>query len=292
MRINLTLGLKTWLLLLAMAVVLAGCSRINLAYRNLDLLVAWSLDDYLDLNRQQQARLRERLREHLAWHCRTQLPDDLDALQRVRQQIRQGELDERAIRSHYEDIRQAIQSVAVEITPTTVQLLRELDERQVSQLAEALARDHQEHLEKYLAAPLPQQIRERAERMGERVEQWLGKLDAAQRQRILVWAHTLGEQNRLWLENRRHWQLALLETLSDRHEGEFEQHIVRLLQERESMDTDAYRAALAHSENATIALISDLYALSDAQQRLHLDSRLQRLGNDLGSLDCLPAPQA
>src|SRR5690606_39339848 len=53
--------------------------------------------------------------EHLAWHCRTQLPDDLDALQRVRQQIRQGELDERAIRSHYEDIRQAIQSVAVEI---------------------------------------------------------------------------------------------------------------------------------------------------------------------------------
>src|SRR5690606_38752660 len=203
MRINLTLGLQTGLLLLAMAVVLAGCSRINLAYRNLDLLVAWSLDDYLDLNRQQQARLRERLREHLAWHCRTQLPDDLDALQRVRQQIRQGELDERAIRSHYEDIRQAIQSVAVEITPTTVQLLRELDERQVSQLAEALARDHQEHLEKYLAAPLPQQIRERDERKGVRVDQWLGKLDDAQRQRILGWDTSHGYIERICLGVRR-----------------------------------------------------------------------------------------
>src|SRR5690606_36685338 len=140
--------------------------------------------------------------------------------------------------------------------------------------------------------PLPQQIRERAERMGERVEQWLGKLDAAQRQRILVWAHTLGEQNRLWLENRRHWQLALLETLSDRHEGEFEQHMVRLLQERESRATDAYRAALAPSESGTSALISGRYAPSEAQRRLHLESRVQRRGKDLGSLDCLPAAQA
>lgn len=284
--------LKTLLLLLVLALVVAGCSRINLAYRNLDLLVAWSLNDYLDLNRNQQARLREQLRDHLAWHCRTQLPDDLDALQRVRQQIRQGELDERAIRSHYLDIRQAIKSVAVEITPTTVQLLRELDDRQVSQLAEALARDHQEHQETYLAAPLPQQVRERAERMGKRTERWTGKLNAAQQQRILAWAHALGGQNRLWLENRRHWQTALLEALTERHGPDFEQRIAYLLQERESMETDAYRAALAHNEDATIALISDLYALSDAKQRRHLDNRLQRLGRDLSSLDCLSEPEA
>lgn len=292
MRSNPTPVFKILLLLLAMAVALAGCSRINLAYRNLDLLVSWSMNDYLDMNRNQQSRLREQLREHLAWHCRTQLPNDLDALQRLRQQVRQGELDERAVRSHYQDIRQAIGSVAVEVTPTTVQLLRALDDRQVLQLAEALAQDHQEHQEKYLAAPMPQQIRERAERMGKRVKRWSGKLDAAQQQRILVWAHALGGQNRLWLENRRHWQTALLETLSERHEADFEQRIAHLLQERDSMGTDAYRAALAHNEDATIALISDLYALADTQQRRHLDNRLQRLGNDLGSLDCLPEPQA
>ncbi len=288
MRIRPTPGSKALLLLLAMVVTLVGCSRINLAYRNLDLLVSWSLDDYLDMNRNQQSRLREQLREHIAWHCRTQLPDDLDALQRMQRQIRQGELDERAIRSHYQDIRQAIQSVAVEITPTTVQLLRELDDRQVNQLAKALAENHQEHQEKYLAAPLPQQIRERAERMGKRIEQWTGKLDTAQHQRILAWAHTLDEQNRLWLENRQRWQAALLETLAERHEAGFEQRIARLLQERESMGTDAYRATLARNESATISLISDLYALSDTEQRRHLDKRLQRLRQDLGSLDCLP----
>lgn len=288
MRIRLTPGSRALLLLLAMAVALVGCSRINLAYRNLDLLVSWSLDDYLDMNRNQQTRLREQLREHIAWHCRTQLPDDLNALQRMRQQIRQGELDERAIRSHYQDIRQAIQSVAVEITPTTVQLLRELDDRQVSQLAEALAQNHQEHQEKYLAAPLSQQIRERAERMGKRIEQWTGTLDAAQQQRILAWAHALGGQNRLWLDNRQRWQAALIAALAERHQAGFEQRIARLLQERESMGTDDYRTTLARNEAATISLVSDLYALSDAEQRRHLDNRLQRLRQDLGSLDCLP----
>ena len=288
MRIRLTPGARALLLLLAMAVTLAGCSRINLAYRNLDLLVAWSLDDYLDMNRNQQARLREQLREHLAWHCRTQLPDDLLALQRLRRQIERGELDAHAIRSHYQDIRQAIAAVAVEVTPTTVQLLRELDDRQVSQLAEALARDHQEHADQYLAAPLPQQIRERAERMSTRIEHWTGTLNAAQQQRILAWAHALGGQNRLWLENRQRWQASLLDALAERQAAEFEQRIARLLQQREAMGTADYRTALACNEAATIALIGDLYALSDAQQRRHLDKRLQRLGQDLGSLDCLP----
>ena len=288
MRINRTSGLKTLLSLLAIAVLLVGCSRINLAYRNLDLLASWTLNDHLELNRSQQSRLREQLREHLAWHCRTQLPHDLDTLERMRQQIRQGQFDEQAIGGHYGHIRQALHAVAVEITPTAVQLLRELDDRQVSQFAEALARDHREQQDTYLAAPLPQQIRERAERMGKRVKQWTGSLNAAQQQRILAWAQALDGQNRLWLQNRRQWQTTLLQALDERHGAAFEQRIITLLQERETIGTDAYRAALARNERATITLLSDLYALADQQQRRQLDDRLGRLSEDLASLDCLP----
>jgi len=124
--------------------------------------------------------------------------------------------------------------------------------------------------------------------MGKRIEQWTGTLDAAQQQRILAWAHALGGQNRLWLDNRQRWQAALIAALAERHQAGFEQRIARLLQERESMGTDDYRTTLARNEAATISLVSDLYALSDAEQRRHLDNRLQRLRQDLGSLDCLP----
>ncbi|HAQ86012.1 MAG TPA: hypothetical protein DCR78_06185, partial [Pseudomonas sp.] len=96
MQISQALVRQTILILLACAVVLTGCSRMNLAYRNLDLLIPWSLNDYLDMNRDQQTRFREQLREHISWHCRTQLPGYLDLIEQLQAQVRQGSLDEPA----------------------------------------------------------------------------------------------------------------------------------------------------------------------------------------------------
>ncbi|MFL9815205.1 hypothetical protein D7241_18325 [Stutzerimonas sp. VN223-3] len=289
MQIRQALGCKALLLLMVVTAVLAGCSRINLAYRNLNLLIPWSLNDYLDMNRDQQNRFRERLREHLSWHCRTQLPSYLDAIERMQLQVRLGQLDEAALRAHAQDAKQAIQAIAIEITPTTAQLLSDLDDKQVRELNESLDDDRREREEKYLEPPLAQQIRERSERMQERVEHWMGSTSAAQRQRIFEWSHTLGEQNRLWLGNRVHWQQALSDALTKRHEAGFEERIARLLQDRESFWTDEYRAAFTSTEQATIELIGDLYAMSDAGQRRHIDEQLEEMRKDLGSLDCLPA---
>lgn len=54
--------------------LLTACSRLDLAYRNLDRLLTWRIDSYLDLNDEQKAWLEPRLDQHLAWHCSTQLP--------------------------------------------------------------------------------------------------------------------------------------------------------------------------------------------------------------------------
>lgn len=278
---------KTLLILLAFTLVTAGCSRMNLAYRNLDLLIPWSLNDYLDMNRDQQQRFRAQLREHLGWHCRTQLPEYLDSVELLQGQVRQGEIDGPVLHAHYRDARQAIQTIAVEITPTTTQLLRDLDDEQVRELGEALEKDRRERDEKYLQPPLAEQIRERSERMRERVDQWLGSTSAAQRQRILEWAHALGDQNRLWLGNRVQWQQALIAALDQRQEPEFAQRIETLLQDREALWSADYRAAFARAEQVTIDLISDVYALSDPAQRRHLDEQLEDLRKDLSSLDCL-----
>lgn len=287
MQIRPTLGCKTFTLLVALLIVLSGCSRMNLAYRNLDMLVTWSLNDYLDMSNDQQSRFREQLREHLGWHCRTQLPDYLDALERMQLQVRQGQLDSTALQAHYQKAKQAIHVIAVEVTPTTTQLLRDLDDAQVREFGEALAKDQREREEKYLQPPLPQQVRERAERMQERIEQWTGSTSKAQRQRIVEWAEALGAQNSRWLEARVQWQNALHDAVVDRHQPGFEARIARLLQDRDSFWTEAYRTNFANTEQTAIDLISDLYAMSDEKQRRHIDDRLQDMLQDLGSLDCL-----
>ncbi|KRW75139.1 hypothetical protein AO735_01595 [Pseudomonas sp. TTU2014-096BSC] len=278
---------KLLLLSIAALLLLSACSRINLAYRNLDILIPWSLNDYLDMNSAQQARLKAQLREHQAWHCRSQLPIYLEGLETLQREVDEGRIEIATLRAHQRKMRQAIEAIAVRITPSASELLGSLDERQVRRLQETLAEKQRQLQEKFVEPELPRQIRERAERMQERVEHWAGRLDAAQRQRILQWSHALDEQNRRWLDNRRHWQAALVEAVKQRHDADFPTRLAPLLQEPEAFWTDAYRRSVPRIEQATLELIRDLYAMASAAQRSRLSQRLQGLHDDLASLDCL-----
>ena len=51
---------RLFLLMLLCTFLLVGCSRATLVYRNLDTLIPWTLNDYLDLDRTQQRELRQR----------------------------------------------------------------------------------------------------------------------------------------------------------------------------------------------------------------------------------------
>ena len=279
-------------LLLAVAVLLllGACSRMNLAYRHLDTLVPWALNEYLDMNGAQQTRLKQQLRELQAWHCSTQLPIYLEGLERLQREAREPRIEVRTLRTHYRNMEQAIGDLAEQVTPAAIELLGDLDARQVERLRDTLEEKRQELHEEFVEPDLPRQIRERAERMQKRIEHWAGPLDAAQRQRVLQWAHTLGAQNQRWLDNRRHWQAALLEVVEQRHDEDFPARLTQVLQHPDAFWTEPYRASLAHNEQATLALISDLHAMASEAQRSRLDGRLQDLRNDLDSLQCQATP--
>src|SRR5690606_38731617 len=253
----------------------------------LDILIPWSLNDYLDMNSVQQARLKAQLREHQAWHCRSQLPIYLEGLETLQREVDEDRIEIATLRAHQRKMHQAIEAIAVRISPSASELLGSLDERQVRRLQETLAEKQRQLQEKFVEPELPRQIRERAERMQERVAHWTGRRDAAQRQGILQWAHALGEQNRRWLDNRRHWQAALVEAVKRRHDADFPTRLAPLLQEPEAFWTEAYRRSVPQTEQATLELIRDLYAMASAAQRSHLSQRLQGLHDDLASLDCL-----
>lgn len=115
---------KALLIVVPLALVLVACNRIDLAYRNLDRLVPWSLGDYLDMNREQKRLLDERLKEQLAWHCRTQLPGYLDWLDRVQSMVANDSVTDNTLQQRTAEARQAIGRVAEQITPSATELLR------------------------------------------------------------------------------------------------------------------------------------------------------------------------
>ncbi|MFJ9993688.1 DUF6279 family lipoprotein [Pseudomonas putida] len=278
---------RALLLILAFALTLAACSRIDLAYRNLDRLVPWSLGDYLDMNRQQKALLDERLKGHLAWHCKTQLPGYLDWLDKVRLMVANQAVTDQALQQRTAEARQAIGRVAEEITPSATELLRGMSDAQVGEMRKAFSDDIAQREKEYVDTPLPKQIQARATRMEKRLTPWLGELNARQRLRVMTWSQALGDQNSEWIANRQAWQQQLVLAMEQRQSPAFEPRLAQLLQRKESLWSPAYRMAFENTELQARSLLVDLMQQSSPAQRQFLQDRLAKVRSDFSELKCL-----
>ena len=279
--------LKRLLVLLTLSLVLAGCNRVGLAYRNLDVIIPWTLGDYLDMNAGQKRWFNGKLKEHLAWHCTTQLPGYLDWLDRLQQMVDNHQVSDAALQARTVEAKQAIANVAQAITPSAVELLQSLDDRQVKDMNTALTKDLRQRQDEYLKPPLEQQIKERAQRMSKRLDAWMGPLNSSQQNRVTAWSIELGEQNREWIGNRADWQAQLMDAVRQRQTADFPQKMQQLLVDRESLWTPEYRVAYAQTEAAARSLLVDLMAESSKQQRLKLTQKIDGVRSDFKALKCL-----
>ena len=277
--------------LLIFTLALGACSRVGLAYRNLDVIIPWSLSDYVDMNGEQKDWFNDRLREHLSWHCTTQLPGYLDWLDRLQAMVESNQVTDAALQERTAEAKQAIAETAREITPSAIELLQGLDDKQVAEMNDAFAKDLRKRQQEYVKPPLAQQIKERGERMEKRLNDWLGPLSDTQKQRVVAWTNALGDQNTQWIANRAHWQQQFSAAVAQRQSAEFPQRIETLLVNRERLWTADYRKAYANTEAQARALFVDLMADSTPQQRQRLLKKIEGVRKDFNDLKCLKAAQ-
>jgi hypothetical protein len=281
------------LVLLAGILLLSACSRIDLAYRNLDWLLAWRIDSYLDLNAEQKAWLKPRLNQHLAWHCSTQLPQLASWLDQDRSDLAAGKLDAAHLMARFGDLRESIGTLSSEISPTAAGLLQQLSPQQVQQLRQAMAKENQKLRREFVEPSLAKQIAKRSETTEERLNPWFGKLDPQQQALVHNWAAQRGEQNRLWLDSRERWQAALLRELEGRRSADFPQRIEALLRDRQSYWNEEYQRSFAEGERSLAQLLDQLIASASPAQHQQLGERLGALHEDIAQLACTsPAEQA
>jgi hypothetical protein len=283
--------LKCLAVVITLSLALGACSRVGLAYRNLDVIIPWTLSDYLDMNGEQKGWFNERLKEHLTWHCTTQLPGYLDWLDRLQGMVASNQVTDAALQARTQEAKHAIAQTAREITPSAIELLQGLNDRQVAEMNEAFAKDLRKRQQEYLEPSLDQQIKERSERMEKRLNDWLGPISPTQQQRVVSWSTALGDQNTQWIANRAHWQKQFSAAVAQRQSPEFPQRIETLLVNRESLWTQDYRKAYANTEAQARSLIVDLMAQSTPTQRQRLQKKIDGVRKDFNDLKCLKSAQ-
>lgn len=275
--------------LLVFTLALGACSRVGLAYRNLDVIIPWTLSDYLDMNGEQKDWLNERLKKHLNWHCTTQLPGYLEWLDRLQSMVETNQVTDAALQARTSEAKKAIADTARQITPSAIELLQGLDDKQVAEMNDAFAKDLRKREKEYVKPPLAQQIAERGARMDKRLTDWLGPLSVSQEQRVMAWSTALGDQNTQWIANRAHWQKQFSEAVAQRQSPQFPQQIETLLVDQERLWTPQYRQAFANTEAQARSLFVDLMAESTREQRQRLLKKIEGVRKDFSDLKCLKA---
>jgi hypothetical protein len=270
-----------YFLLVLAAVLAAACTR--LAYNNATPMLAWMVDDYVDLHHEQKDWLRKRLDRAMAWHRATELPEYRRFLVDVQRRA-DGTFTEGEVEQAWTKLRTDYDRVVEHILPDTADFLLGLDDGQLAHLEGKFARDT-EKLAKEMREGTPQKRRARVERRTtESVEEWVGDLDDRQRAIVAARESALPDVAEDRIADRAYRQRETLALVRTRDRARIIAGLQRLLVDTDSWRRPEYQAKIRARNAATFRMIAALSETLTARQRAHLKRRIQGYIDDIDKL--------
>ena len=273
-----TRGLSWCLIVLT----LSSCSATQFIYNRVDILVRWYLDDYVSLDREQQARFDGRLEALLEWHRREELPAYVVLLDDALTILDEGVPleDTRVMADRIEEAAIRFQDPFLELLLSTGE---ELGPDQRQEFVDVLMSKQGEFEEDRLARSDAEYRQDLEDRFDKQLSRCLGPRTAVQTDRIAVGVSEMTRLDRFWLEDRRVW-IAELSVILLEAEPDWPDQVRALIAGRDDALLPAYREGIDHNGEVILQLSRDvLIARTDKQDR-KLRNRLQSLRDDLAAL--------
>lgn len=276
-------GPRQWRAALALLAVLwlTACSTTAFFYNRLDFLVPWYLDDYVELDREQDRQLDRLLAPFLEWHRREELPRYAALLDEL-----EDRLDRPLTAADLEHFTREVEIAGDRVQTHSLDWLLGIGEQlSEEQLAEFIAnlREKQEELEEeYLERDLEEYREESYDRLLDNCQDYLGRLDREQREALRASVEELQRFDSLWLDERAAW-IDRLEQLLRREPG-WEQRVREAVATRWADSSEAYRQMYSHNLVVVREALRELVNGRSERQDRHLRRRLENLREDFLAL--------
>ena len=267
--------LVLWLCLLSVA-----CSNTFL-YNQLDWLIPWYVDDYVDLDRGQRRDFRARLRELQRWHRGEELVRYVAFLDSVDADLDRT-LTGADIEAWANALEDAYDRLEAKMLPIAFRLGGDLSDEQMAAFLENLADEQSELEEEYLQRSDEEYREDAEESLRDAFEDVVGRLD---REQILAIEEAVVQLERFdtaWLDERAQWLQTLGELLQ--REPGWEAAIREALANRERNRTDSYRRAYNHNAVIVNQVIADVLNLRSAKQDARLRDEIADFRRDFRKL--------
>lgn len=272
-------GARVWVVIALF--VVSACSSTTYVYNRLDFLLPWYMDDYVDLDAEQEAYLDELLVPFLAWHRAHELPVYLTALNRIEDSLNQPLTAEivGTIVTEFELAWLRLQSEGLE---RLLDLGASLSDEQIAAFLEALWEQQREFEEEYLERTEAEFFEDNDDNTRDTFQDYLGKLSDDQKQWVRDVSRRLLRSDQVWLKERAQW-LTELGILLEREPGWQERVRVAISAKNNTM-TPEYQRIYEHNMDAIYQLTAQVLNARSERQSRHVRGKLADVREDLETL--------
>lgn len=277
------------LCLVALMLLVAGCSSIRLGYNNGDTLLYWWLNAYVDLDADQKGWVKQDIDHLFQWHRKTQLSDYVQVLTHAQKQL-QGSVTQADLQDDYKDIMARTQTVLAKATPQLADLARSLRPEQVAQMEKKFASNNDEYRKKFIRPSVEKRQKLRYDKSMEQFELWFGSFSSEQKTTIRKASDTIPLDNELWLKERMRRQQNVLDLVRkvqrDKLDKEATAGLVQnLLKDSfDRMNNGENKAFFEAHTNATIQMVLTVINIATPEQKAHAQKRMQGWIDDFNAL--------
>ena len=278
--------------LAAACAMLAACATMTklaysnaaLAYNNLAPMMAWMVDEYVDVSGSQKDWVRDRIARVMSWHRSHELPEYRRFLERVLAESREPFTVEE-IADGYREIRLHYERTVEQVLPDVADFFLQLDSLQVAQMEKKFADDNRKFVRESLKGSPDERRERRVKRFVMHLESWLGSLEDAQEDLVASYYRDLPDYVEERLAERRFRQTETLALIRARPARE--QMVAGL--RRLFVNSDAWRRPefakkLHDRDQRFFEMFAKLSQTLTPRQRAHLQSRIKGYMRDINEI--------
>ncbi len=273
---------------LLLALALAGCSANRIVYNQAPTVMYYWLDAYFDFDGPQSFAFKASLKELQAWHRKEELPQLAEVLKNL-QPVAGQEVSAAQVCSMWGFMQQRFQAPVNHLAPALAQLALSLKATQIEHIAAEFKKRNQNWREEWLDLSPDQRLKRRSQQIVERSEQFYGKLDDTQREKIRIQLASSGYDPEMLQKEMLRRQQDSLQTLSRARNGQLApaeaqaEFLALFARAAVSPDTASrqYHEAITQSGCAAVAAVHNS---SSPEQRARLIKTLQDYETDARAL--------
>ena len=269
-------------LMLCVATVLVGCSANRFIYNRADTFVRWVVDDYVDLNRDQQAAFDTDLQQLLDWHRRDELPQYRQFIVSSRYALGDGVTLQEAV-AISESIEAAADRIQIRLVDLLLHSAERLSDRQIQDFLTEVDRQQEDYATKRLTRDEQTYYQDSSDSLASLAKRLMGRLSKEQKGLIEVEVAQLTRLDHLWHRDRAVWG-AKLRAILERKAPDWQSQVRFLGDTRSQARTPEYIEGIERNGDIILALLVDLINTRTERQDKHLRRFIGGLINDIDAL--------